>query len=61
MKRLGVGIRGAVVRLEKAVRVPAHTSYLPLASRPDPTAPSASYLANRLFILTSLISLRHGR
>ncbi len=48
MKRLGAGIRGAVVRPQTAVRVPAGTSCLPLASRLDPAALFAPYPANRL-------------
>ncbi len=48
MKRLGVGIRGVVARPQTAVRVPARTSDLPLASRRDPAAPYALYRANRL-------------
>ncbi len=57
MKRLGVGIRGAVARPQTAVRVPARTSYLPLASRLDPAAPSTPYPANRLSIFVSLVAL----
>ncbi len=61
MKRLGVGIRGAVARPQTAVRVPARTSYLPLASRLDPAAPSALYRANRLLSTRAFVSLRNGQ
>ena len=57
MKRLGAGIRGAVVRPQMAVRVPVRTSYLPLASRLDPAAPFAPYPANRLSTRASLSAL----
>ncbi len=60
MKRLGVGIRGAVARPQTAVRVPAGTSYLPLASRLDPAAPSAPYRADRLLSTLAFVSLRDG-
>ncbi len=40
-----------------AVRVPARTSYLPLASRRDPAVPFAPYPANRLSSRVSLSAL----
>ncbi len=61
MKRLGVGIRGAVARPQAAVRVPVRTSYLPLASRLDPAAPSALYRADRLLSALAFVSLRDGQ
>ncbi len=57
MKRLGVGFWGAVARPQAAVRVPARTSYLPLASRLDPAAPSTPDPANRLSTRVSLSAL----
>ncbi len=57
MKRLGVGIRGAVARSQTAVRVPARTSYLPLASRLDPAAPSAPHPTGRLSTRASFSAL----